>query len=59
MVDENLMSSAEVASLLGMTLNNLRQKQHRKQLCWTQKVGRKVFYKREDVEEYLRNRNNG
>lgn len=59
MVDETLMTSDEVAALLGMTLNNLRQKQHRKQLCWAIKSGRKVYYRREDVEAYQSRKSNG
>lgn len=53
MVDESLMTSGEVAERLGITLNHLRQKQHRKQLCWIIKSGRQVYYRREDVENYI------
>lgn len=53
---EELYSSDEVAQLLGITLNNLRQKQHRKQLCWHIKTGRQVFYRKEDVDNYLAKR---
>ena len=52
MVDESLMPSLEVAELLGITLNNLRQIQHRKQLTYVSKVGRKVYYRREDVARF-------
>lgn len=52
MVDENLISAAEVTELLGITLNNLRQIQHRKTLTWVSKSGRNVYYRREDVETY-------
>lgn len=55
MVD-NLMSAAEVCERLGITLNNLRQIQHRKTLTWVQKSGRNVFYTREDVENYFSKR---
>ena len=55
MVD-NLMSAAEVCERLGITLNNLRQIQHRKTLTWVQKSGRNVFYTREDVEAYFSKR---
>jgi hypothetical protein len=56
MVDENLISSIEVAQLLGISMNNLRQIQHRKQLCWVKKVGRQVYYKREEAEALQRKR---
>lgn len=49
---EDLMSAPEVCESLGITLNNLRQIQHRKSLTWVQKSGRNVFYKKEDVEAY-------
>ena len=55
MVD-NLMSAAEVCERLGITLNNLRQIQHRKTLTWVQKSGRNVFYTKEDVENYFSKR---
>ena len=53
---EDLLSAAEVCEHLGITLNNLRQIQHRKTLTWVQKSGRNVFYKREDVETYFSKR---
>lgn len=52
MVEENLVSAAEAAEMLGINMNNLRQIQHRKSIQWVQKSGRNVFYKREDVEAY-------
>ena len=55
MVD-NLMSAAEVCERLNITINNLRQIQHRKTLTWVQKSGRNVFYTREDVEAYFSKR---
>jgi predicted site-specific integrase-resolvase len=58
MVNDNLISANEVTEILGITINNLRQIQHRKNLTWVQKSGRNVFYKREDVEAYLTKRNN-
>ena len=39
-----------------ITINNLRQIQHRKTLTWVDKRGRNVFYKREDVEAYFSKR---
>lgn len=61
MVDESLMPSAEVAELLGITLNHLRQIQHRKQLTYVSKVGRKVYYRRDDVVRFqaMRQEKNG
>ena len=55
MVDD-LLSAAEVCERLGITLNNLRQIQHRKTLTWVQKSGRNVFYQRVDVENYFSKR---
>lgn len=56
MVEEGLISSLEAANFLGTTLNNLRQLQHRKQLCYVTKVGRKVYYRRADVEAFAEKR---
>lgn len=56
MVDD-LMSAPEVCETLGITLNNLRQIQHRKSLTWVQKSGRNVFYDKADVEAYKNKRN--
>jgi len=56
MVEEGLIPSTEVASLLGISMNNLRQIQHRKQLCWIKKVGRQVYYRREEVEAFRQKR---
>jgi predicted site-specific integrase-resolvase len=55
-VVDDLLSAAEVCERLGITLNNLRQIQHRKTLTWVQKSGRNVFYKQEDVENYFSKR---
>ena len=55
MVDD-LMSAAEVCERLNITLNNLRQIQHRKTLTWVQKSGRNVYYTRTDVENYFSKR---
>ena len=55
MVDD-LMSAAEVCERLGITLNNLRQIQHRKTLTWVQKSGRNVYYTKTDVENYFSKR---
>jgi phage antirepressor YoqD-like protein len=49
MVSEGLISAQEVAIQLNITMNNLRQLQHRKQLVWVQKVGRNVYYLEQDV----------
>lgn len=53
MAIDDLMSATEVCERLGITLNNLRQIQHRKTLTWVQKSGRNVFYTKEDVENYF------
>lgn len=58
MVDEEFISSIEAAQLLGISMNNLRQIQHRKQLCWVKKVGRQVYYRRDEVNAYKEKRQN-
>jgi hypothetical protein len=49
MVSEGLLSAQEVATRLSITMNNLRQLQHRKQLVWVEKAGRNVYYREQDV----------
>jgi hypothetical protein len=49
MVSEGLISALEVATKLNITMNNLRQLQHRKQLVWVEKVGRNVYYRESEV----------
>jgi hypothetical protein len=49
MVSEGLISAQEVAIRLNITMGNLRQLQHRKQLVWIEKVGRNVYYREQDV----------
>jgi phage antirepressor YoqD-like protein len=56
MVEEGLISAAETAEMLGITMNNLRQIQHRKTITWVEKLGRNVYYRRVDVEAYLAKR---
>lgn len=56
MVEEGLISAAETAEMLGITMNNLRQIQHRKTIAWVEKSGRNVYYRRTDVELYLAKR---
>ncbi len=50
------MSSQEVAEYLGITINNLRQIQHRKTLEWKRREWRNVYYDRAEVEAYHRKR---
>jgi hypothetical protein len=50
------MSSKEVAEYLGVTINNLRQIQHRKTLEWRRREWRNVYYDRAEVEAYKRKR---
>jgi phage antirepressor YoqD-like protein len=58
MVTDGVVSAAETAQILGITMNNLRQIQHRKTITWVEKSGRNVYYKREDVEAYKLKRDN-
>jgi len=45
-----LITSDEVCEILGIKPNNLHQMEHRKQLKWVEKKGKRVYYNREDVE---------
>ena len=56
MVEEDWVSAPEVAQILGVNLNNLRQITFRKSLRWEKKVGRSVYYRRSDVMEYFAKR---
>lgn len=56
MVTDGLISAAEAAQMLGITMNNLRQIQHRKTITWVEKSGRNVYYRKEDVENYVAKR---
>lgn len=57
MVDATLYMNAEqTAAMLGITVNNLRQIQHRGLLKHCHKEGRRVFYYREDVTLFMRRR---
>jgi hypothetical protein len=56
MVTDGLISAAEAAQTLGITMNNLRQIQHRKTITWVEKSGRNVYYRKEDVENYVAKR---
>ena len=53
---ENEMSSQEVAECLGITINNLRQIQHRGTLKWKRREWRNVFYATEEVLAYAAKR---
>jgi predicted site-specific integrase-resolvase len=50
------MSATETAEFLKITINNLRQIQHRGNLKWVRRDGRKVFYNQEDVFAYAAKR---
>ena len=56
MVTDGLISAAETAQMLGITMNNLRQIQHRKTITWVEKSGRNVYYRKADVENYVAKR---
>lgn len=58
MVNDDLITAPEVCEILGITINNLRQIQHRKSLTWVDKRGRNVYYKRDDVNAYKEKREN-
>ena len=49
-------SCDQVTDYLGVTLNNLRQLQHRQRIVWKKRQGRKVYYLAEEVKAYDRKR---
>jgi len=51
------LTSQEVAQVLGVNLNNLRQIQFRGSLKWVKRVGRKVYYLQADTLAYQEKRN--
>ena len=50
------MTAVETAEYLKITINNLRQIQHRGNLKWIRREGRKVFYNQADVFAYAEKR---
>ncbi len=56
MVDADLISAEQTASILGISINNLRQIQFRGNLKWENRKGRKVYYRITDVEAYKEKR---
>jgi predicted site-specific integrase-resolvase len=49
-------TAVETAEYLKITINNLRQIQHRGNLKWIRREGRKVFYNQADVFAYAEKR---
>lgn len=49
---EELWAADKVAHFLGITINNLRQIQHRRQLEWKHRVWRSVYYSADDVQAF-------
>ena len=45
-------SCSQVTEYLGVTLNNLRQLQHRGRIQWKKRVGRNVYYIATEVQGY-------
>jgi len=56
MVDEELITAEQTASVLGISINNLRQIQFRGNLKWESRKGRKVYYRLTDVDAYREKR---
>ena len=56
--DGELLDSNKVCAILGITHNNLHQLKHRKQLVWVKKEGRKVYYSRSAVWDYITSKPN-
>lgn len=55
-MDQELWSCLQVIEYLGVNLNNLRQMQSRKAICWVKKDGKEVFYLANDVRAYKKKR---
>jgi hypothetical protein len=55
-LDDQWLTAEQTAEQLGISINNLRQIQHRKQLKWGKREGRKVHYKLNDVMNFLAKR---
>ena len=49
---EELWSSTQTAEYLGVTINNLRQIQHRGTLRWVKREWRSVYYRADEVRDY-------
>ena len=52
MVRDDLVSATEAAEILGVTMNNLRQLQHRKTIIWVERIERKVYYRKQEILDY-------
>lgn len=52
MVRDDLVSATEAAEILGVTMNNLRQLQHRKTITWVERIERKVYYRKQEILDY-------
>ena len=52
MVENELWNTNQVIEYLNITMNNLRQLQHRKTIVWVKKEGKAVFYRAEEVIAY-------
>ena len=50
--DQEWWSCSQVTEYLGVTLNNLRQLQHRGRIQWKKRQGRNVYYLAEEVKGY-------
>jgi transposase len=55
---EELWATDEVAQFLNITINNLRQIQHRGQLEWKKRVWRSVYYSADEVRAFKELREN-
>ena len=48
--DQEWLTCLQTCEQLGVTLNNLRQLQHRGRIKWKKRSGRNVYYLAEDVQ---------
>lgn len=49
-VEQDLVTSEMAASIIGITLNNFRQKVHKKEIHAVTRMGRRTLYSRQDAE---------
>lgn len=51
MVDEEWWDCTQTSEYLGITINHLRQLQHRGKIRWKRRVGRSVYYLVQEVRD--------
>ena len=52
MAEKIILRNEEVASMLGITENSLRQMRHKRQIPYYKSRGRRVYYLKSEIEEW-------